>query len=378
MPREHAGKQVKMIPDHNAPLSRPIIHVVTTIMRGGAENQLLILVGEQVRLGFSVTVLYLKGEPELSAEFENVGAQVIYDLANIHPLLQIKNLKTFLKNSNYQSAVIHSHLPRAQILTATSIRKTQTLICSRHDEDNFYPRANKFLSLVLFRYVDRKVDTWIAISNGVKEKMISFGEIGKATRIKVIYYGLPSGLKMTKAEKSKDSPIIVGCVARLVWQKDHLTLLKAFRIFVSKFTNAQLLIVGDGPLRNDLERKCKDLGMEEKVNFVGKVDDVFRYLKNMDIFVLPSSTEGFGLALLEAMSANISVIASDIPARSEVLSGNGLLFKTGDHLELSEKMVELADGSKRAEIAERGYKRSKDFDPKRMCLEVIKVYGLAT
>ena len=62
---------MKMIPDSKTAVSTPIIHVVTTIMRGGAENQLLILVAEQVRLGFHVLVLFLKGSPELGPDFEN-------------------------------------------------------------------------------------------------------------------------------------------------------------------------------------------------------------------------------------------------------------------------------------------------------------------
>lgn len=367
---------MKMIPDSKTAVSTPIIHVVTTIMRGGAENQLLILVAEQVRLGFPVLVLFLKGSPELGPDFENVGAKVHYEFANIHPILQLKKLKKFLRYSEYESAVIHSHLPRAQILSASSIRDSQTLVCSRHDEDRFYPGANKFLSRAIFHYVDRKVDSWIAISNGVKEKMISFGEAHDPSKIKVVYYGFPIPSKQKELDKSKNGSIIVGCVARLVWQKDHVTLLKAFSVFVERFSDARLLIVGDGPLRSELEKKCHELAIQEKVTFAGKVNNVESYLHQMDIFVLPSSTEGFGLAVLEAMSAHISVIASDIPALSEVLAGNGLQFRTGDHLDLSSKMVELADADKRAEIADGCFRRSKDFEPVKMCAEVIKVYDL--
>ena len=89
-------------------------HVITTINRGGAENQLLVLVREQIKSGMEVSVLYLKGEPELERDLSDAGAIVSHDIANQNPFIQFLKMRSISKS---QRTLLHAHLPRAELLT---------------------------------------------------------------------------------------------------------------------------------------------------------------------------------------------------------------------------------------------------------------------
>jgi glycosyltransferase involved in cell wall biosynthesis len=367
-------------------LGYQIIHVITTVMRGGAERQLLVLVKEQINSGYTVRVIFLKGTLELANELKSIGAILEEDIANQPPIIQLLKLRRFFKEKTEPKLLIHAHLPRAQFLSALAVQKNQTLICTRHDEDPFYPGSRKFFSKFLFCILKKKVNAWIAISKSVKEKMTEYGEINQSTLIEVIYYGLESSIRGENPKSkmnaksslniSADS-IVIGCVARLVWQKNISTLIKSFRLILDEYPNSKLLLVGDGPLRSELKALCTDLSLNESVLFSGKVTDVNAYLRAMDIFVLPSFTEGFGLVLLEAMNVSLPIIASKIPSISEVLNGSGLQFNQGNQFDLRDKIIEILSSNNISIYSDASSKRLKDFDPKKMWAKTEILYEKA-
>ena len=118
-----------------------INHFITTISRGGAENQLLILVEEQVKLGHSVAVFPLKGRLDLGAEFRNVGAEVNLGLHEKGLLTQLIRVHT-IKFSDEE--IIHAHLPQAEIVA--HFAKCMNKLSTRHYGGKFYPKFPKVLS----------------------------------------------------------------------------------------------------------------------------------------------------------------------------------------------------------------------------------------
>lgn len=123
---------------------------------------------------------------------------------------------------------------------------------------------------------------------------------------------------------------IVGYVGQMIARKGLPTLLRAFAQWA--YSAKRLVLVGDGPQRADLELMADNLGIGNRVHFAGFRDDRLDYLRGFDVFVLPSQLEGIPRCLMEAMAANVAVIASDIPGcRDIVVPGNtGLLFAAGD------------------------------------------------
>lgn len=376
----------KLVIEHSQLPKPRIVHLITTIMRGGAENQLLVLITEQIKSGREVDVIYLKGKDELASAFIEIGASVHSEFANIGLVLQLCRIRKFLNLENLQNAIIHAHLPRAQIIASFSLHKSQSFVCSRHDEDRFYPGSNRHISKIIFKLVNSRILIWIAISEAVRLRMISYGEISKGTDIQVVHYGHGSQTFQPDSEevenlklryKMNNNGMVIGCVARLVWQKDHKTLLRAFALFQKLNPDSRLILVGDGPMRSQLESLTKNLLLENAVIFAGKVNAVREHLSLMDVFVLPSTTEGFGLVLLEAMEAGVSIISSNASALPEVLGGAGLLFEVGQPSDLNEKFVIIQDRKVQRKYVALGRARLAEFSPEIMWSNVNHIYERA-
>ena len=135
--------------------------------------------------------------------------------------------------------------------------------------------------------------------------------------------GISIQANISREKRIANSVKVIGMVARLNKIKDHQTLIKAFNIIYHKFPETELWLVGDGEEKEVLQNLSKQLGLSEKIIFWGNRSDVAELLGQMDIYAFSTTNdEGFGIALIEAMSASLPVIASDVPACREV-TGNG-------------------------------------------------------
>ena len=352
---------------------RSVIHVITTISRGGAENQLKVLVREQIKSGYKVEIFYLKDNPELSNSFEALGAKVDHRLFGQNIFLQYLILRRVVKQHD---GVVHAHLPRAELIS-TAATKGVGLIISRHNAEPFFPGAPRIASIFLSRYVERRSKIVIAISNAVSEFLLQSREIKNVGKLKVIYYGYDTDFIETKEKSPRliNTHFTVGTVARLVPQKDFPTLLKAFQSFLTKFPDSRLLVVGTGVLEKQLIKLSEQLGIHEQVTWYGKTNDVKSLIQQMDLFVLPSKYEGFGLVLLEAVQVGTPVSAARNSAIPEVLGTNSEgLFTTGNSDELFQKLVKFHDSSLRENLADEQRTRLEIFNPAAMIKSMNKSY----
>lgn len=128
----------------------------------------------------------------------------------------------------------------------------------------------------------------------------------------------------------KPGPLRIFTAGRLVWQKDHPTLVRAFARARAQGLDAELWIAGDGPLKGELEAVVLASGVGAHVRLLGFRDDVRALLDEADLFVLPSVSEGCSVALIEAMAAGIPCLASDIPGNAEVIGELGGMPAAGD------------------------------------------------
>jgi glycosyltransferase involved in cell wall biosynthesis len=150
---------------------------------------------------------------------------------------------------------------------------------------------------------------------------------------------------------TKDTNVLT-CVARLHKQKDHDTLLNAFAKLLDEHWQTKLLLCGDGPRKKELQRLADQLGIAEKVLFLGRRSDINEILKITDVFVLPSRFEGMSNALLEAMAMARPCVVSDIPENTELITDekNGLAFTvedSSDYRRQLQYMLENPDKRKR-------------------------------
>ena len=321
-----------------------VIHFITTIDRGGAENQLITLVREQVNQKLDVSIVYLKGNSELADEFTKIGAKVIDSVSNKNVLFQIVQLWILNRRSSF---IVHAHLPRAELITSIT-KGGNRLVLSKHNSEPFFPGAPKIISRNLARYVNQRADTIICISNAVKQFIINNREILSINKMVVIYYGADQiGYKpndksdFRKQELGIQNNFIFGTVARIEKQKDYPVLLKAYSEFLKSHPTSKLLIVGDGSLLSELKSLGNSLNLNNNIVWVGKVPNPMDYINLMDVFVLASKYEGFGLVLVEAMQVRKPILAANNSSIPEVLGSEYKgLFNTGDFLNLSSKMKE--------------------------------------
>ena len=203
-----------------------------------------------------------------------------------------------------------------------------------------------------YRAVARRT-RMIAVSEDIKEFLAT--DVGiPPSRITTITNGIdtqryaaaPSlrAALRTELGLAADQPVI-GCVGRLEPVKGHTHLIQAARAMREKYPRAVFVLAGQGSLREALEREVQTLGLGECVRFLGYRNDVSRLLAALDIFVLPSLSEGLPLALLEAMAAGVPVVASRVGGIPEVIrdGNNGLLATPGDPGSFAEKLCVLLD-----------------------------------
>ena len=318
-----------------------ILHVITTLERGGAENHLVQLVRGQIAEGLSVSILYLKGRDELVAALSELGAHV--KKWNYRPRTATFRARDF--------DIVHAHLPHAEVLARLMTWRTRNLVISRHLAGKFFTNAPVAMSRLLSRFVESGSRRVICISKAVRDYMEASRHCVKLHDLRVVHYGYTPAHPPQDMFNERDTPnpdqskVTISCIARLVPQKDLPTLVRAIYLLQSRGIFASVKIAGTGPDLEDLKRLCADLNVDQQIEFVGRIKRPEKFITESDIFVLPSLFEGFGLVLLEAAAAGVPAIAARNTAMAEVIVDRetGLLFSTGDEEDLATKIEELAN-----------------------------------
>jgi glycosyltransferase involved in cell wall biosynthesis len=219
----------------------------------------------------------------------------------------------------------------------------------------------------------------IAISQSVKKSLTSY-ELVPSKKIFV----LPNGIDYQKFHKiasskivSIENPIIIGTVCRLEKQKGISYLLLSMSSILAKFPTVQLEIVGDGSLLQELKEFSEKIGISNSVKFFGKFTDVIPFYRRMNIFILPSIYEGFGIVLLEAMASGIPVVATQVGGISEVVTDgvSGILIPPKNPEAIANAVIKLIENPQIAEsLVKEGYKRSELFDIKGHVMKIDTFY----
>jgi glycosyltransferase involved in cell wall biosynthesis len=223
-----------------------------------------------------------------------------------------------------------------------------------------------------------------AISYGVKESLLSFGICD--SKIKVIYN--PQPIKKIR-KLATEAPAVELCpdrksiitVGRLVDEKDHVTLIRAFEK-VRKRIKSRLYIIGDGPNREKLESLAESLDVADDVIFLGWQSNPFAILKQAELFILSSHFEGFGNVIVEAMVCGLPIVSTDCPSGpSEILKDGkaGLLVPVKDSDSLANAITKLlTDQQAYEEYSRKSLNRVNDFDVSLIAKEYLDFMKVST
>lgn len=175
-----------------------------------------------------------------------------------------------------------------------------------------------------------------------------------ANKLRVIPYGADlSAVESVSFHEANDfrralsihsGEILIGSVGRLVEQKDYPTQLRAFAMAVAEVPGLRMVLAGDGPLKAGLLRLARELKISRQVSFIGHCERVPAFLRCLDIFVLASKFEPFGVALLEAKAAGVAIVATSVNEIPGILSDgtSGLLSPAEDPETMSRLFISLA------------------------------------
>lgn len=152
--------------------------------------------------------------------------------------------------------------------------------------------------------------------------------------------------------------VVIGSVGRLVEQKDYPTQLRAFALAAARFPGLAMLLLGDGPLRSELEALARELGIADRVVFAGHSNEVPVALRAMDVYVIASKFEPYGVAVLEAKAAGAAIVATAVNELPEILGAGagatGRLVPPEDPAAMAEAFLALAaDAEGRRALGER-------------------------
>ncbi len=283
--------------------------------------------------------------------------------------------------------VIHSHGYKGDIYAGLLRRRDIKKISTVHG----WSQNTEGLRMSLYEYVHSKMlsrmSRVVAVSQAVKGDLMSRGVIGD--KIDLIYNGI--GMEQFKPTADltqlrqrfgiQKEVSLIGAVGRLENIKGHLFLLDAMKILREDKNSYHLAIAGDGPLKDDIIHHIRQHRLESCVTLLGFTDQIHEFLSMIDIFIMPSLSEGMPLALLEAMAHRKPVVASSVGGITEVIEHdkNGILVPPGNAGEIVRVIRELTRNPARmAEIAAEGCKTvAQRFTSQVMVKDYINLYSEA-
>jgi glycosyltransferase involved in cell wall biosynthesis len=226
------------------------------------------------------------------------------------------------------------------------------------------PQPARFLGTAyertLGRFILSQSARVIAPGASVRDHLVRLGT--PAGRIVLVPNGVDLRRFWPRHEMVRNDPPVIIFIARLIVNKGPDTLLSALLQLRRDGVEFKAVFIGDGPLRRQLEQRALPLG--KAVTFLGQQPDVAPHVRQADLLVRPSLTEGMPLGILDAMASRVCVIASDIDGNRDLVTHaqNGILFPVEDPARLAEAIRDLlANPARRAELARAGYETAQGY-----------------
>lgn len=295
----------------------------------------------------------------------NLSFLNVFKVFRLAKIFKLENVKTVIIN-------LSSDLKLAGI--AAKIAGVENIIYRR---GSAVPIRNTFLNRYLFGKVITQV---IANSEETKRTILANNDrLIDRSKIHVIYNGIDLAEHRKQRSrilyKRENGEVLLGNAGRLSEEKGHIYLIELAKILKEKNFNFKVLIAGKGKMEPKLRKHAKALNVEDKVVFMGFVDNIKSFNRTIDVFILTSLYEGFGYVMVEAMAEGKPVVAFDIKSSAEIVKDQetGYLVKKEDVDQLS-KAVEklLVDREKRITMGNEGRKRVEEVFNIQTTLEQVE------
>lgn len=391
-----------------------ILHIIDSGGLYGAEVVLLNLVDEQIKMGLDPAIASIGeknvGEKPFETEALNRGFRVIKfrmwpgpNFAGAWKILRFAHKEGFdlLHSHGYKGNILFGFLPKR-------IRKIP-LITTLHG----WTSTDSFTRMKLYEWLDafslKFIDAVVLVNKGMfsNPKLKNLNGIN----LYIINNGIPipaaqfnnstdqpfnqsvtqqtqqtQRTQVTQVTRQLDKTIIdfcrkgytIGSIGRLSEEKGYRYLIEAFYLMIQEGVDAYLLIIGEGSERNFLEQLIEKLSLTDKILLPGYCPAAHDYLSYLDVFVLPSLTEGLPITLLEAMQARVPIVATRVGGVPEVLENgkDGLLVEPRDPEKLADAISRIYHDTKiGSKLTDCAYKKViTDYTTEKMALQYLDIY----
>jgi glycosyltransferase involved in cell wall biosynthesis len=360
-----------------------ILHVISRLPVGGVEKLILGVIRNYDRRRFRPCVCSLSDRGEIGAEIEKAGVEVIClgRLGHRFSPAMVMEIRDIIREKDISVVRTDQYHANLYGRLGAYLAGAPCVVATVH---NVYTRDKKLHRRLINRALSRATDRVVAVSEAVKRDVVRYDSVPEE-KVSVIYNGIETGLYPGLGRSTARAGLgidpgapVAGVVGRLVAQKGHRYLIKAVSEVKERLPGLVLLIVGDGPLKAELQGYAASLGLTgPDVIFTGARMDVPELLSAMDVFVFPSLWEGLGNALIEAMAARLPIIASDIAPVREVMpsAGIGALVPPGDHKAIAAKLeLILKDRALASSLGRNAMERAAGFSIEACTAAYMRLY----
>jgi glycosyltransferase involved in cell wall biosynthesis len=358
-----------------------VIITIPCLLRGGTEMQTLLLVRALIELGYNVEVCcYFEFDKLVVDEFKAAGVKVeILGWSRAIGTIEfIRDLAKIFRVKSPDVVHVQYMAPGLLPIIAARLAHIKFVLATVHQPGTPHGLKNR----LLLRFGARLVHRFTCVSEAAEKSWFGNSYLLDPKQPAKIYGGrhltIPNAVDIEGIDKAllARSPIvietaaklkgklIVGTVARLSKEKGIDILILAFAEVHKAISNAHLLIVGDGNQLVELQSLAQNLGIGDAITWTGRLrwEDAMGCLGRMDVVVVPSRFEGFGLTAIEAMTCGKPVVASNVDGLAEIISDgeNGVLIPSEDVSAFASALSELLNDKERRQTIGMAARRHVD------------------
>ena len=372
------------VDNHEVDRRGKVLNVITKLAVGGAQETALAYCSHLDPARWDASIVT---GPERSPEGDlfdeaarrGVPVTVLPSLRRrIHPVGDLRALVQLVRHFRQERPdIVHTHSSKAGLVgrLAARIAGVPVVVHTVHGwsfHDGMSPAVHA-LAVAVERLAARwtwplvvvaEIDAEIGVASGIGQPD-QYAVVRSAVDVNRLRSAAGSRATARAALGIPEGVPVVGAVTRLCRQKDPETLLRAARLTAELRPDSRLVVVGDGPLRGEVERMLDELDLRAHVILLGRRSDVEALLPGFDVFVLSSRWEGLPRVIVEAMAAGVPVVSTDVGGISEAVEDrvSGLLVPPGDHVALANALVQvLEDPVLSARLRAAATTRVEEFD----------------
>lgn len=301
-----------------------VLQVVTTMDMGGLESFIMNIYRnidrDKVQFDF---LKHRDSESFFDEEIKEMGGRV-FDVPAINPMHHKKYLNSldsfFEVNNDYK--IVHSHINTYSMYVLRAAKKSQIPVRISHSHNTAISKKKFNLKLPFSLYTKSKLINFTThnFACGIEAGKWLYGKKQyNYNQFQVINNSIDTNKFLFNKENRSfiresyniSDNFVIGHIGSFGHQKNHKFIIDVFKKLTDKNNNARLLLLGDGPLRPDIEKKVEKYGLKEKVIFTGVKSNANEYLQAMDLFLMPSHYEGLPVTLVEAQASGIQCVISD-------------------------------------------------------------------